>query len=887
MSSFGLCTYKDEVTELKDELNKAENQRNPAKYKQLIQQVILYMTKGIDMTPLFTTIVKSAATKDLVQKKLCYLYLCHYASSHADLALLTVNTLKRDAEDTNYMVRGLAIRSMGSLRLASLVEYTKDAILKRVSDHSPYVRKAAIIGCLQLYKLAPSEFKVDDVVKLLNERLTKDKDIQVRRNCLYVLEEMLIHEKSSSSLHHFLLKRLQRFDEWALQFLLDILMRCRPKKDEDIYSTLNSLDVCLKHANTSVVLGAIRVFLHYSSVLAELREDVFNRIKVPLLTALMSKSPEIAYSVACHIEMIFLQSPGLFQDSVSSFYCRYNDPVYLKIKKLDLLSKLITDSNGKQILDELSYHAQHSETTSHSIHNIGKIALLHPIHADMCIEILISFLELRDDSIVSHSLAALRDLVLKYDKHSDLVPNISKFLKLDLLPDGRASVFWMLGEFGESIPDAPYVIEALIDDIEKEISPEVKLELLTATMKLFFKRPPECQAMLGHLLEHCIEQEYNMDIRDRALLYYRLLEVDVNKAKDVICCPRSAQFIDNTNIVRIDSKELLMKEFNTLSVVYGQLSSAFTEQENLGGRKNKRDSVKSKGRENVSNPRENESKKDSKSDKVLAVAVDTSLVEIDEDMTQEANNTNSSLELLDPLDENVSTLEDNVSSIKDTSNQSFDFVSKEKSLLPVDDNLTARKSAIDELETNEDSPSDVHAVKDSTSDGGNSVRECETPISESSVEIQEDRRISLDGSLGKRDDEGEDGTSENRDVSSLLELVEEPDLSPEIFETLWGELPEAESYEIQLDQLPDQENLLKSLTNHRIYTMASSPPDAEQIRYFLYAQCDCYIICEVCLDSTTLDMRCVIKMEDPTNVHSFIEVLQNCLHLGSVETTSS
>lgn len=45
-----------------------------------------------------------------------------------------------------------------------------------------------------------------------------------------------------------------------------------------------------------------------------------------------------------------------------------------------------------------------------------------------------------------------------------------------------------------------------------------------------------------------------MDIRDRALMYYRLLEIDVNKAKEVICCPRSAQFIDSTNIVKIDSK---------------------------------------------------------------------------------------------------------------------------------------------------------------------------------------------------------------------------------------------------------------------------------------------------------------------------------------------
>lgn len=43
------------------------------------------------------------------------------------------------------------------IRLPSLVEYTKDPILKGLKDYSSYVRKAAAIGCLQLYQLAPKE----------------------------------------------------------------------------------------------------------------------------------------------------------------------------------------------------------------------------------------------------------------------------------------------------------------------------------------------------------------------------------------------------------------------------------------------------------------------------------------------------------------------------------------------------------------------------------------------------------------------------------------------------------------------------------------------------------------------------------------------------------
>ena len=60
--------------------------------------------------------MQASATQDLVQKKLVYLYLTTYAKSNPEVALLTVNTLQKDCKDRNPMVRGLALRSMFSLR---------------------------------------------------------------------------------------------------------------------------------------------------------------------------------------------------------------------------------------------------------------------------------------------------------------------------------------------------------------------------------------------------------------------------------------------------------------------------------------------------------------------------------------------------------------------------------------------------------------------------------------------------------------------------------------------------------------------------------------------------------------------------------------------------
>ena len=61
-------------------------------------------------------VLQAVATQNVVQKKLVYLYLSNYAQTNSEVALLTVNTIQKDCQDRNPVVRGLALRSMCSLR---------------------------------------------------------------------------------------------------------------------------------------------------------------------------------------------------------------------------------------------------------------------------------------------------------------------------------------------------------------------------------------------------------------------------------------------------------------------------------------------------------------------------------------------------------------------------------------------------------------------------------------------------------------------------------------------------------------------------------------------------------------------------------------------------
>lgn len=61
--------------------------------RDVIKKVVAYMTLGVDVAPLFSAMVVASNTKDLVIKKMIYLYLTTYARTNPDLTLLTINTL--------------------------------------------------------------------------------------------------------------------------------------------------------------------------------------------------------------------------------------------------------------------------------------------------------------------------------------------------------------------------------------------------------------------------------------------------------------------------------------------------------------------------------------------------------------------------------------------------------------------------------------------------------------------------------------------------------------------------------------------------------------------------------------------------------------------------
>lgn len=177
---------KGEVSDLKMQLRQLAGSRAPGTddlKRELFKKVISSMTIGIDVSSVFSEMVMCSATSDIVLKKMCYLYVGNYAKCNPDLALLTINFLQRDCKDEDPMIRGLALRSLCSLRVANLVEYLVGPLGLGLKDGNSYVRMVAAVGVLKLYHISASTCVDSDFPAMLKHLMLKDPDAQVSLIC--------------------------------------------------------------------------------------------------------------------------------------------------------------------------------------------------------------------------------------------------------------------------------------------------------------------------------------------------------------------------------------------------------------------------------------------------------------------------------------------------------------------------------------------------------------------------------------------------------------------------------------------------------------------------------------------------------------------------------
>lgn len=86
------------------------------------------------------------------------------------------------------------------------------------------------------------------------------------------------------------------------------------------------------------------------------REDLTKQLvrkMAPPLVTLLSSPPEVQWVALRNINLLLQKRPEVLQNEMRVFFCKYNDPLYVKIEKLDIMVRLANDNNVDALLSEL------------------------------------------------------------------------------------------------------------------------------------------------------------------------------------------------------------------------------------------------------------------------------------------------------------------------------------------------------------------------------------------------------------------------------------------------------------------------------------------------------------------------------------------------------
>ena len=450
-----------------------------------------------------------------------------------------------------------------------------------LQDRNSYVRRTAVIGTLKVYNIDEDAVRDAELLDIVQTMMFSDQDAQVVANCLLILREIIGTDALvTKELVYELLNKIKDFSEWSQCQILDMVNHYLPESQEEMFDIMNVLESRLSHNNCAVVLSTAKIFLQITLNFPEVYQQVLERIKVPLLTLISGSSNEASYVVLSHLHLLVKRAPILFTVDYKSFFCHYNDPSYVKRLKIDMLTEVVDPQNTYEIVNELTEYVTDVDIpiAKESIKAVGKIAIKGDALGEI-IDRLLQFLGMGIDYVTAETLVQVRNILRRFpERAGDCITAIGGIDVGEIADESAKDAFvWILGEYGHVIPDAPYLLEPMVESFGEESSALVRLGLLTAVAKLFFVRPAEARPILGSALKFAMA-DTNQDVHDRGLLYYRLLQLSVDEAIRVIAPEKTsiAAFAEEGDSSVTD---VVFEEFNTLSVIYNKPAIAFIEEE--------------------------------------------------------------------------------------------------------------------------------------------------------------------------------------------------------------------------------------------------------------------------------------------------------------------
>lgn len=141
---------------------------------------------------------------------------------------------------------------------------------------------------------------------------------------------------------------------WGQTYILEALMSYVPQDSADASLLADRITPRLSHSNSAVVLTCTRVILYLMNYISDQKQisSLCRKLSPPLVT-LLAKGPEVQYLALRNALLILQRRPEVLRNDIRVFFCKYNDPIYVKVTKLELIFMLASEKNIHEVLTEL------------------------------------------------------------------------------------------------------------------------------------------------------------------------------------------------------------------------------------------------------------------------------------------------------------------------------------------------------------------------------------------------------------------------------------------------------------------------------------------------------------------------------------------------------
>lgn len=232
----------------------------------MLKKIVANMTLGSDMSPLFPDVLRFMSSP-MEMKKMAYLFVVTYAKLKPELALLTVNSFLKDAEDINPLIRGLSLRTMSYINVDKINEALTEHLRRSLKDDDAYVRRTAAMCVCKLYEHDRHLIEDQGFIETLTDMI-KDPNPTVVANVLASLTEInnmmddeLVLPITFGTVRN-LLTALNDCNEWAQTYILEALLLYTPADSTEAETEAQLVGPRLAHASASVVLSSIKLLMH-------------------------------------------------------------------------------------------------------------------------------------------------------------------------------------------------------------------------------------------------------------------------------------------------------------------------------------------------------------------------------------------------------------------------------------------------------------------------------------------------------------------------------------------------------------------------------------------------------------------------------------------------